>query len=141
MPDPVTVTVLAAAAVKLVAPYVDEAAKSGAKKLGELAAGGASALWDKLKARLSSGGSAETLKKVEANPSDPRRWAALELDVEEALEADPTWRAEVSALVEQSARQRGMTVQTASQKGYDNILAQVSGDRNTTTIFGRGQSS
>jgi hypothetical protein len=145
MPEPVTMSVLAAAAVKLVAPYVAKAAGKGAEKVGELVTQGASdkavELWAKMRERLSTRGAERKVAKILEAPTDVARWTQLEGAVEEALEDDPAWRAEFAALIDSAAQHEGKTIQEASAVGYDNIVAQITGNQNTVNIHGRGSST
>jgi hypothetical protein len=98
MIDPAT---LAAAVVTLLSPYLVEAAKAGAKKIGEATVGGAGKLYQTLKTRLTGPVEEKALAKLEAAPEKPDAQAALRLFLEERLAADPDLRAELARLVEE----------------------------------------
>ena len=87
----------AATAVALVAPYLAEGAKELAKKVGGEAGGRVVKLWDAVRGKLAG---KEALADVEAKPGDPRRWQALEVQLEKALAADPGFRGELARLIE-----------------------------------------
>ena len=80
-------------------------------------------LYDKVKAKLTGGG-AEALADLEKQPEDADSQAALRVQLKKALEADPAFRAELAALVEE-----------IKAKGGDQIIqsANVTGDQNVTT--------
>ena len=140
MPDPLTATALASAAVTLVTPYLAEAAKAGAKKAGEAAAAGVGALWSTLRTRLTSAGATTKVEKLEAAPEDPKRRTILAGELEELFEADPTFRAEIAKLVEELGGGSAVGEQRLQQVGRDNIGVQAVGD-NKISIRGRGQST
>ena len=137
MPDPFTATALAGAAVALVAPYVAEAAKAGAKKAGEAAASGVGALWTKLRARLVGAGAAAKVEKLEAAPDDPKRQTILAGELEELFEQDAAWRAEIAELVAELGGGATVAEQRMTQVGSDNVGVQAAG-QNTISVRGRG---
>jgi hypothetical protein len=122
--DPVT---LAGTAVALVGPYVAKGAEELAKKAGgEVVPRVVKQLWDAVRGRLAG---KEALADVEAKPDDQRRWAALELQLEKALEADPVFRDTVAKLVSEIPEDKRAAIQQ---------IANVTGDRNVTTQIAGG---
>jgi hypothetical protein len=123
---------LATAAVALVGPYVAKGAEELAKKVGGEVGSRVVKIWDALKGKLAG---KEALADVAAKPDDQRRWAALELQLEKALEADPGFRAEVTRLVEAiPAEQRAAIRQIANVTGDRNVTTQIAGEGNQVTV-------
>jgi hypothetical protein len=119
---------LATAAMALVGPYLVKGAEELAKKVGgEVVPRVVKQLWDAVRGKLAG---KEALADVEAKPDDQRRWSALELQLEKALEADPGFRDSVAKLVSEIPEDKRTAIQQ---------IANVSGDRNVTTeIAGAG---
>jgi len=132
MVEPAT---LAATAVGYLAPYLAEAGKEGAKKLGGAAADGAVRLLGFLRDKLRGTGGERALAKVEAQPADPLNQAMLQGYLRDALAENPAFRDELQALVDKlpqpSAEQR-MAIQ-----GNENVSFQVSGSGNSFNVGGR----
>ncbi len=123
---------LATAAVALAAPYVAKGAEELAKKVGGEVGGRVVKLWDALRGKLAG---REALADVEAKPDDPRRWAALELQLEKALEADPDFRETVAGLIEAiPEEQRAAVTQIANVTGNKNVTPQIVGSGNKLNI-------
>jgi hypothetical protein len=99
MVEPVTAT-LAAMAVGYLAPYLAEAGKEGAKKLGGAAADGAVRLLGFLRDKLRGTEGEKALAEVEAQPGDTLNQAVLQRHLRDRLAADPALREELRALVE-----------------------------------------
>jgi hypothetical protein len=128
-------TGMAATAMALVAPYLVEGAKELAKKVGGEAGQRVVNLWDAVRGKLAS---REALADVEAKPGDPRRWQALEVQLEKALAADPEFRSELARLIEAiPAEQRTAIQQIASVTGDRNVTAQVAGSGNQVNLGAR----
>ena len=128
----VSIGELAVTSVALVAPYVAKGAEELAKKVGGEVGSRVVKLWDALKAKLAG---KEALADVAAKPDDPRRWAALELQLEKALEADPGFRAELAKLIEAiPAEQRAAIQQIANVTGDRNITTQIAGGGNQVNV-------
>jgi hypothetical protein len=89
-------------------------------------------LWDTVKAKLTGGDVGNALSRLEAKPDDERRRGALEVELEEALEADPAFREEVARLVGELDQKGGRDTvnQVANVTGNRNKVAQVAGNRN-----------
>jgi hypothetical protein len=138
--EPVTMTALASAAMGLVAPYVKDGVTAFSKKFGETVgaatAGSVGRLWQAIKGKLDG----EAVAGIEAKPEDTRRHAALELQLEEALEADPAFAGQVKALLDEVEKSSGKPVgdvieQTANVTGDGNKVAQIGkGTGNTVNI-------
>jgi hypothetical protein len=123
---------LAAAAVTLVGPFAAKGAEELAKKVGSEVGGRVVKLWDALKAKLAG---MEALIDVEAKPDDQRRWSALELQLEKALEADPGFRAEVTRLVEAIPEEKRAAIrQIANVTGDQNVTVQTAGAGNQVNV-------
>jgi hypothetical protein len=135
-----TVAALASTAIALVTPYLAEAAKAGAKKMGEAAGDGVVLLWAKIRARLTASGQTNKIEKLEEAPNDERRQTILAGQLEELLESDPSWRAEVADLVARLPRPGTVVTQTIEQRGKDGIAVQVTGQDNAVTVT-RGRSA
>jgi hypothetical protein len=117
---------LAGSAVALVGPYVAKGAEELAKKVGGEVGSGVKNLWNAVRAKLAG---KEALADVEAKPDDQRRWSALELQLEKALEADPAFRDAVAKLVSEIPEERRAAIQQ---------IANVTGDRTVTTQIAGG---
>lgn len=126
MTDPAT---LATAVVTVLSPYLIEAAKAGAEKIGEAAVGGAGKLYQTLKKRLTKPTEEEALVQLEAAPEEPDAQAALRLFLKKRLASDPDLVAELTGLVEQ-ARPGVSIQQIANITGDGNTNVQISGSGN-----------
>jgi type II secretory pathway pseudopilin PulG len=126
MIDPAT---LAAAVVTVLSPYLAEAAKAGATKVGEAVVGGAGKLYQTLKKRLSGSAEEKALVKLEVAPEKPDAQAALRLFLEERLATDPDLLAELADLVKE-ARPGVSIQQIANITGDGNTNIQIAGSGN-----------
>jgi hypothetical protein len=125
--DPIT---LAGAAVALVTPYLAEGGKELAKKVGGEAGAQIVKLYEKVKAKLTGGGG-EALADLEKQPNDADSQAALRVQLKKALEADPAFRAELGALVEEIRAKGGeQIIQSANVTGDQNVTTQIAGSGN-----------
>ena len=124
MVDPVSAT-LAATAVGYLAPYLAEAGKEGAKRIGGAAADGAVRLLGFLRDRLRGTDGETALAEVEAQPADPLNQAVLQKHLRDRLAADPGFRDELRGLVE------ALPAPTAEQRmaiqGDQNVGVQAAG--------------
>jgi len=121
--------IVATAVVSLLSPYFVEAAKEGAKKIGEATFEGAGKLYKTLKERFTEPAEEKALAKLEAAPEKPDAQAALRLFLEERLAAEPDFLAELARLVEEV--QPGVSIQqTANITGDGNSNVQISGSGN-----------
>ena len=123
---------LAAAAVTLVGPYVAKGAEELAKKVGEEVGSRVVKLWDALKAKLPAGGAGKPRVEAGGRAASSRR---SEVELEEALEADPGFRAELAKLVEAIPEQdRAAIRQIANVTGDQNVTVQTAGAGNRINI-------
>jgi hypothetical protein len=122
--DPAT---LATAATAVLTPYLIEASKGAAKKLGEETGG-------KLFAWLSktlTGGAKEALDDLESTPDDTDNQAVLRKQLAKLLAADPFLAKELQSRLPDAGTAGGtMTVNA----GAGAKVAQVKGNNNTTSI-------
>lgn len=130
------VTELASAAVGLLAPFVAKGAEELAESFGGEIADRLVQLYDSVKARLTGAAAKEALADLEAKPEDDRRKAALELQLEKALDADLAFREEVARLIgEIKAKGEGDVIsQIANVTGDQNRVAQIAGSHNKVTF-------
>ena len=123
---------LATAAVALVAPYLVEGGKELAKKVGAEAGSRVVKLWDAVKGKLAG---KDALADVEAKPGDQRRWSALEVQLEKALEADPAFREQLAKLVEAIPEHDRVAIQQiANVTGDQNVTTQTAGSGNVVNV-------
>lgn len=120
---------LASAVVTLLSPYLVEAAKAGAKTVGEATVGGVGKLYQTLKKRLTGPAEEKALTRLEAEPGKPDAQAALRLFLGERLAVAPDFLAELSRLVEE-VRPEILSQQTASITGDGNTNIQIAGSGN-----------
>ncbi len=134
MVEPETAT-LAATAVGYLTPYLAEAGKEGAKRVGGAAADGAVRLLGFLRDKLRGTEGEKALAEVEAQPADQLNHAVLQKHLRDRLAADPALRDELRALVEAlpepSADQR-MAIQ-----GNQNVGVQAAGSGINVNVGGR----
>lgn len=121
---------LAAAAVGVVVPYLAEAGKAAAKKVGEETAGAGIKLVGWLREKL-TGRAKEALAELEEKPEDPLNQDDLRTQLAKLLEREPALIPELQALLAE-AQPRGDTMtQTVGAGGK---AAQIRGNQNTVTI-------
>ena len=122
---------LAAAAAGFLAPYASQVASKLAEKVTGDVTTQLVRLYDTVKAKLTGPAAKEALAEFEAKPEDGRRKAALELQLEKAIEADPEFRKTLAALVEEIKAKGGdAIVQTANVTGDRNVTTQIAGSGN-----------
>ena len=121
---------LAGEAVALAAPYLVEAGKGAAKKLGEGAGG---KVWSWLAEKL-TGHAKEALDDLEKNPGAEDNQADLRKQLTKLLEADPALLAELRALLP-PAPATETTTQTQNV-GDNSRGVQNKGDNNSINISG-----
>ena len=124
MVDPVTTT-LAATAVGYLTPYLAEAGKEGAKKLGGAAVDRAVRLLGFLREKLRGTEGERALAEVEAQPGDQLNQAVLQKHLRDRLAADPALREELRALVE--ALPEATAEQRMAIQGNQNVGVQAAG--------------
>jgi hypothetical protein len=122
---------LAAKAVEYLLPYLGEAVKGAAGKLGETAVDGALKLLDYLKGKLSSEDEKAAIADLEAAPQDADNQADLRHRLKRALAADPEFREELETLL--SKMPPPLTSQTMTITGSDNTSVQASGNNISIT--------
>lgn len=137
MIDP-EITQLAATTLQALSPYLAEAAKAGAKKVGEAAVGRVGKLYGVLKKRLAPE-EEKALDKLAAQPEDADYQAAFRVTLKERLAADPELRAELAELLRelQASGAVSQVSQTATIVGDGNVSAQIAGNQNQ--VWGRGE--
>ena len=91
---------LAAKAVEYLLPYLSEAVKGAAGKLGGAAVDGAVKLLGTLKDSLAGEEDKAALADLEAAPEDADNQADLRKRLKQALAADPAFRDELAALLD-----------------------------------------
>jgi hypothetical protein len=133
----VPVAELAAAAVAALSPYLSAGATEGAKKLGTAAAERLAGFYDKVKARLTSPLGQGAVAAIERAPAKADAQAALRLALETELAENPTFHAELAALVEElSGASPGGVSQTSHITGDGNVSTQVAGSGNQMQVGG-----
>lgn len=128
------VTVLAAAAVSVLAPYFTEAAEAAATKAGEFAPEGAGRLYRWLKNKLAGHHAKDALEDARAQPQDTDLQGALRVQLRKALESEPRLAEELAVLLgEISPEPRGGgQVQSVSGNGATGI--QLAGNGNAVHV-------
>jgi hypothetical protein len=106
--DTATITVVSSAAVQLLAPYLQEAAKTVASEIGKssiaVAFAKAKQAYELIKSKLQhTPGGMEAIEAVSQTPEDPVAQAALQTKVQEALTSDNVFAAQLSDLLKQVA--------------------------------------
>jgi hypothetical protein len=128
-----------AGAVAALTPFFSRAADEGAKKLGGAAAEHLVALYDKLKARLTSPRGREALAEAERSPLGAEAQTALRSAVEAELALDPGFYTELAAAMQKLAPQlRGGCGQSTLTVGDGNVSAQIAGSGNVVRVDGPG---
>lgn len=110
MIDPAT---LATTAVACLVPFLTEAGKAVAKRVGDAATDKTVQLYNFLKTKLTSPGASEALTKLEKTPDQQKRQDLFRLTLEETLVDDAKFRDELAALLQALAPQAGGVTQTA----------------------------
>jgi hypothetical protein len=130
MPDPIT---LATAAVAFLSPYLADAAKGAAGKLGEATVEGGKKLLSWLREKLSPE-DGKDLDRLAADPANSDRQATLRVSLAEALAANPGLQPELDALLR--TLPTFAATQSMNQVGDGNTGAQASG-QNININIGR----
>ena len=128
---------LSAKAIEYLLPYLSEAAKGAAGKLGGAAVDGSLKLLGYLKSKLSGEEQQTAIADLEAAPEDTDNQADLRKRLNRALAADPAFRDELAALLDKLPPPS--TKQTMTLTGNDNIGVQASGSNITTITTGGGR--
>lgn len=126
---------LAAAAVTALAPYLASAATEGAKKLGGAAAEHLVALYDRIKARLTSPLGQEAIAAVEKDPAAADAQATLRLVLGKRLTEDPAFYEELARWLAEIApgAQAGVSL-TQTTVGDGNVSSQIVGSGNQVQL-------
>ena len=126
---------LATAAVALLSPYLVKGSEAFAKKVGDAAFAGVEKLAALVKGKLTGPAEAAALASLEAKPDDARRQGALEVQIEDALKADPDFAETLQALVEDVKKEGGDQVtQILTVTGDNNKSVQLSGSGNNVNM-------
>jgi hypothetical protein len=128
---------IAAAVVAYLTPYLAEAGKGAAKKVGETVAERGVQLYDTLKAKLTHPFAREALADLEKTPADADTQATFRAQLKKVLAMDPQLRDELGTLVEEFNRETGGVRQNMAITGDDNVGIQVEGSGNTVMPPGR----
>ncbi len=116
----------------MLSPYLVKGSEEFAKKVGGAAYGGVEKLFGLVKEKLTGPAEAAALVSLEARPDDARRQGALEVQIEQALEADAEFAASLRALIENVEKEGGAPVtQILNVTGDRNKSTQISGSGNT----------
>jgi hypothetical protein len=117
---------LVAAVMALLHPFLIEAAKAGAGKVGEATVEGVGKLYTLLSKHFSRSGTArEALERLKETPQVPEVQTQFREVLEQRLIEDPGFRAELGGLVEFLSQR-----QTAQVTGDGNTTIQISGTGN-----------
>ena len=128
--EPVSLT-LGAIVAALVAKAAERAVEGGEDALARLVG--------QLRRRLSGEREAQTaLAHVEEVPDSPSRLGALTEVINRRLEADPGFRSELEALVQQ-AQAGGVDVGSIAQTAWGNQNVQIAGVEGSSISLGYGQ--
>jgi hypothetical protein len=106
--------IIKAAATVAASPYLTEAAKGAANKVGEAAYEGGAKLLAFLKRKLTSENEQKALNRVELEPEDPDSQAALRVVLKESPKQDIPFREELEVLLKRSPRRRRANQRTWS---------------------------
>jgi hypothetical protein len=133
--EPVTIVAITSAAVKLLSPYIQEATKGFAKKMGEETGLGAiskvSQLYEAIKGKFSGKPAAEeALSDLEKTPQDADAQATLRTQLKKVLEADEAFATELAQLL------KGAEEAGANTVFNTNITGDVQKLTNIGTVHG-----
>jgi hypothetical protein len=129
--------IIAAAIVLYLTPYLAEAGKGAAKKVGETAGEKVVKLYDTLKAKLTHPFAREALTDLAKTPTDADAQATFRAQLKKALADDSQLRDELSALVETLDHETDKVRQPMAITGDDNVGIQVEGFGNMVMPPGR----
>jgi hypothetical protein len=116
---------MAAATVAALSPYLIEAAKGAAGRVGEAAYESGAKLMRFLKSKLSGGDKQNALSRLEQEPEDADNQAVLRVVLKESLRQDATFRDELEALLKALPTNAGG--QSANVAGDSNVVNQTAG--------------
>ncbi|MGA2408789.1 MAG: hypothetical protein ABSG46_00145 [Candidatus Binataceae bacterium] len=120
--DPATI---AASTVAALLPYLAAAAKKTAEKAGEAAYEGGAKLLAFLKGKLTGENERKALARVESNPENADRQAALRVELEDLVERDAGFGGELETLLK--ALPKTEATQSANVLGDNNTVTQAAG--------------
>ena len=115
---------LAGAAIAIAAPFLAEFVK---KVGGDAAQAAGRKLVDWLSVKMPEPEEQKVMEELADAPDDGDNRELLALHLRKRLRADPALAEELAALIEE-AKSAGLTEQSATVTGNDNIVTQVSGD-------------
>ncbi len=126
-------TTLAATAVTLLSPYLAEAGKTAAKKIGESVGDAVPKLYQAIKSRFAKKPTAaEALADLEKTPTDEDLQAAVRVQLKKVLAEDTPFAEQLQRLLDAAQPTSGSTVVTVTGSG-----AAAVGDK-ATAIGERG---
>jgi hypothetical protein len=129
---------VASAVVAVLAPYFAAGATEGAKKLGGAAAERLTALYDKVRARLTSPLGEVALAEIEKSPERGGAQEVLRLALEQELAKNPAFHAELAASIEEIRSCPAAAPSLASTIiGTGNVNVQVAGSGNRIEGVGK----
>jgi hypothetical protein len=118
------------------APYLAEAGREAAKKVGGAVADKVVKLYETLKTKLTHPFAREALADLEKTPADADTQATFRAQLKKALAADPQLCDELGVLVEELDRETGGVRQNIAITGNENVAIQVEGRGNTVMPLG-----
>lgn len=118
-------TAMAVATVTALSPYLIEAVKGAAGKVGEAAYESGAKLFKFLKDKLSGQDEQKALSRLAQEPEDSDNQAALRVVLKESLQRDVALRNELEALLK--ALPKNAASQSANVVGDSNIVNQAAG--------------
>jgi hypothetical protein len=132
MMDPAT---MAAATVTALSPYLIEAAKGTAGRVGEAAYEGGAKLLEFLRRKLTGGDGQKALSRFERDPVDADNEAALRVVLKELLQRGAAFQDQLEALLK--ALPKSATNQSANVIGDSNVVNQAAGKDINITVGDR----
>lgn len=126
-----SIELLSAAVLTVVGPYLVEAGKGAASKIGEASVEIAGKLMAHLQKNL-TGRAKESLDMLATEPDNPKRIAAFQTDLEDVLKAQPALEQQLREIFPPSVLDATMMNQTVSGAGAKAV--QIKGYGNSTTI-------
>ena len=127
--------IIKAAATVAASPYLTEAAKGAANKVGEAAYEGGAKLLAFLKRKLTSENEQKALNRVELEPEDPDSQAALRVVLKESPKQDIPFREELEVFLKRFPKTKAS--QSANVVGNSNIVNQAAGQGIKITVGDR----
>jgi hypothetical protein len=122
---------LAVSAVAVLAPYLVEAGKEGAKTIGKETASAAIGLLGWLREKLAGGAGKEALDDLEADPASELNQDALRVQLAKLLQKQPELVPDLQKLMAGAPATGDTMTQNVGPGGK---AAQVKGNQNATTI-------